>query len=372
MAITMTRAKANAVKQQTGKKHEKTEFSPVTDSNYKMLKLEADTIYDIYVPNLTEKVELLDEEGTPVKDDNGEVIMVDDMAVDKFAVHNVYGLNKDGTKRIFKGNYRCTHGIKMEDEGLDGSCPLCDAFFQIETKWVRTKAEAEAKARGVDPNNVEEMKAIKKKLWKQSFVSNTSERVTLPVFELVKEKKIVNGKEKSVPVKAVDDAGNPIYVDGDTNQPMYQFNVYWYTMAKSRYEKFFCDSVAMLSENEDTIPAGYIFSIKAGKGKPMEVAKEATCVAKGIPGQMKNMSKIAYMYEYFDKIAEEKYTVADAMNVIKENQLHTVEELTKLVVANEAPKQKEIDLLEAQEGLDTTDTVADNEIEDMLADVEAE
>ncbi len=370
--IVVTKGNRNSVKNARMKK-ERT-LKGVSNPDYELFRVNAKEVHTLYVPNLTESVEALDEDGNVMLDDDSKPIIVEDMAIDHYKVHQLHEMVNG--KLMYRGDYRCVHGIEMPDAGLDGSCPLCDAYFQTETKWVREKAQREAQKQGLvttDPNYEAKLKAIKKNLWSQCVVTQSAEKVTLPVFELVTET-VTNkktGKPAKKPVKAKDKDGNQIYIDGDESKPMYEFKAYFYPMAESRYQKFFCDTVSGATDDEVTIPAGRLFRLNAGtKGNAMQVAKDTNVFYKGEPEP-----SLAYMYEYFDRIAKEKYTDVDAMNFVLANQLHSVEELTVLAKKYEAQKLTELAIFEAEEtkteGATATEE-ADAEIENMLADVEAE
>lgn len=348
-------------------KKEKKVFTGTTDPFYKLLKLKSGDNFEIYVPNLTIEEEAMDEAGNPLLDENGEPVMTEVMAVDQYKVHTVYGFDKDG-KRKFKGNHRCIHGIKYGEE-LDGSCPMCDAYFKVETKWVREKAEQEARKRGVSLDDEKEIKKIKTELWKQSFISKPSEKVAVPVFVIKTQmaKNPKTGKMKPAPVMMKDAEGNPVLAKN--GKPMCEYDAYFYLLSKKRYEQMLCDSVAAATDDEIMIPAGRRFKVKAGKGeKAMEIAKDTQITHIGLPDMNKQ-----YIYDEFDRIASEKFTDTDAMNYIIEAQLNSTAELEKFVLENEAPKQREIDMLSVQKTADVDKSEeADAEVADLLADIEAE
>lgn len=348
-------------------KREKKVFTGTADEFYKLLKLKSEDNFEIYVPNLTTEEEAYDEEGNPILDADGEPVMNEVMAIDNYRVHTVYGLDKNG-KRRFKGSYRCIHNIKY-GEKLDGTCPLCDAYYQIETKWVREKAEQEARKQGISLDDEKAIKAIKTKLWKESFISQTSDKVALPVFvirtQMAKNPK--TGKMKPAPIMMKDEDGNPVTLEN--GKPMCEYEAYFFLLSKSRYQKKFCDSVAAATDDEVLIPAGRRFKVKAGKSKDaMTVAKDTEITHIGLP-----VASQQYIYEEFDRIASEKFTDTDAMNNILEAQINSKADLEKFVLENEAPKQKEIDMLVAQKTVEVDkEQEADVEVDDLLADVEAE
>ena len=95
--------------------------------------------------------------------------------MDKAAFHQV----------IAQGGYhsiRCLSNIVLEEEGYDGTCPLCDTLPECWDLYHKQYAET-AKMKGIDPNNDPEdsLKAVRQDLTKNMVVKGGEVWYTFPI-----------------------------------------------------------------------------------------------------------------------------------------------------------------------------------------------
>lgn len=268
------------------------------DENYPVFDIPVNSKLLVYVPNHT--VDLPDGSTS--------------LRMDKFAAHSTRA-GKGGSEY---NKIRCTAGLVLEEAGLDGSCPFCNA---VNESWdlLNKKLDGIARQKGIDPNAdgaKELLKADFRDLANKKAVDQATVSLTFPVV-------VIDCIEKDG-IKTT----NPKLADDGSIQG----KVYWYTIGESTYNdkwvKSFDTAPPLADGTAPTNPAGmwfilnYTYDSKSGKHDKMGSAKALTV---GVKNMGENYKPIE---EYFDKLTEE-WTPAKAMEVLVDNQLRDMAEQTE-------------------------------------------
>ncbi len=209
------------------------------------------------------------------------------------------------------------------------------------------KIKEECDKLGIDFNDKSKSKDIRKKYFQRMLIGDPQEKVSVPIFVYKMEVVERNGRKSPVPVYKKDAEGNVEYIDGDTSKPMVDFTPAFMQISKKRYEALFLDPLAQFNDmmmTDERTPAGHTYMIRTKDGKPMEIARNATG---GVlpPAQTK---QLAHMEEYLDQLAKEKMTPIDAMNVVKNEQVLSDEELQEIANRITESTVKSLALMEAK------------------------
>lgn len=371
MPVKIDKSQAKAVRNMTTKKG-KTEYSKTADRWYSIYTYKPNHTDMIYVPKLTVMVEVLDEDGNPKLDENKNPIMEEVLDMDQYSVHQLYRNTENG--RRFAGEHRCTKGMHFEEDGVSGKCPLCDIRYNVEFQYAMEKIKEECDKLGIDFNDKSKSKDIRKKYFQRMLIGDPQEKVSVPIFVYKMEVVERNGRKLPVPVYRKDVEGNVECIDGDTSKPVVDFTPAFMQISKKRYEALFLDPLAQFNDmmmTDERTPAGHTYMIRTKDGKPMEIARNATG---GVlpPAQTK---QLAHMEEYLDQLAKERMTPIDAMNVVKNEQVLSDEELQEIATGITQSTVKSLALMEAKKETTTEKAEPTEEgesLSEMLADVEME
>lgn len=230
--------------------------------------------------------------------------------------------------------FRCVRGIVDEELGFDGSCPICDAIdecwdlanFQIAEKCKQAHLNAE------DREN-EKVKKIRSECFNNMVMKSSNPYYTFPIVVIETE----NNDGKTL---AKDENGDLIL------KPM------WYTISKAQYEKKWLPALEVL-DDEPSHPGGYFFLLnynyktKSGEMNKRDAAQNVSINAKNIKESIAKAIR-----ERADKLTE-GWTPDVAMQMVIDNQVFTLKQLTEAVDSVMETTRQRLVLYQEQDDNDT-------------------
>jgi hypothetical protein len=305
----------------TGGRGERKPFEPLTDmENYHLLKTPLPGSDELkqkpvqyYLPVVTRMDAVLDEEGQPVLDEDGNPVMKEVFDVEVADIHELqrnYTDAKGVTHKSFAGAYRCTHGISVEGTPLDGTCPLCQTYYNVEMQAAniagniicanRGMPEKDYKRDGKDKSftRTPEAKAIFKEEYNKNLINRARTYYYIPMYKLTKD---ANNK----PLR--DENKNPI------------IERYIFKATKSQYDKLMQQvDTALESYREDNEED---YDKPAGAGMLVTITYASTATTRMDLGRSRNFTvktPTAKMLGYLAALDE------DAQNMMTSEKIRDV------------------------------------------------
>lgn len=264
----------------------------------------------------------------------------EEMRMDKGAFHAV----------ISGGQYmslRCYSGIFNEDEGYDGSCPLCDTQNDI-WELYRKEYASIAKAKGIDPDNDPEdlLKPVRQELTKNMVVKAPEVWYTFPIVVIECEEGTTNPK---------------VGEDGKLKfQPM------WYSIRESTYIDKWAKAFETMADSP-THPAGnwfvlnFTYTPKSGKHDKMGSARALQVGCKQMSADYIQWA------DYFNKLTEE-WDAFKAQETVIANQYYDLEDVKKIADEAMKPVRQKLEIFELKEqGITGGTAVAPTNAQQALA-----
>lgn len=227
---------------------------------------------------------------------------------DKFAAHPY----QEGRSY---GNIRCTAGIVLEEAGMDGSCPFCNASAEVwELYNYEYREIAAQRSIAVDsPEAKTELKQVRIDLLNKRAISQAEVWYTFPIVVIDCEEK--DGMHTTTPKR--DAQGRLV------GKPM------WYSIREKtfidKWEKAF-DTAPTADGVPPTHPGGqwavlnFTYENKDGKHDKMGSARALAVGFKAM-----NSPEYVEWAQYFDKLTEE-WTPAKAMETLVDNSFRDMNE----------------------------------------------
>lgn len=245
----------------------------------------------------------------------------EEMRMDKGAFHAV----------ISGGQYmslRCYSGIYNEEEGYDGSCPLCDTQNDI-WELYRKEYASIAKAKGIDPDNDPEdlLKPVRQELTRNMVVKAPEVWYTFPIVVIECEEGTTNPKI------------------GEDNK--LKFQPMWYSIRESTYIDKWAKAFETMADSP-THPAGnwfvlnFTYTPKSGKHDKMGSARALQVGCK----QMS--SDYVQWADYFNKLTEE-WDAFKAQETVIANQYYDLEDVKKMADEAMKPVRQKLEIFELKE-----------------------
>lgn len=255
-----------------------------TDPNFPVFETPINQKLLVYVPNHVE----VTEEG-------------DMLRMDKGAIHQVFNRNSFGA-------YRCTNGVIAEEDGYNGTCPLCDALGET-WELYRLQYAQEAKKRGLDiQNDHDALQPARSELLKNMAVKGGEIWLTFPIV-------VVETDENKLIPKA-----NP---DGSFNVKPYFFQI-----RETTYNEKWVSSLDSIPDSPSH-PGGhwfildYTYQSKSGKHDKRGSANALKINYKALGDKFSQLS------QFCDQITSE-FTPQKATEVIYANMFYDLADLQKV------------------------------------------
>lgn len=263
--------------QQTGKAQTQKTYDP----DFPVFDIPINQKLLVYVPNHT------------VMNPDGSV----GLRQDKFAAHPII----DGRSY---GNVRCTQGIVLENYGLDGTCPLCNASGEIWDLYHK-EYEAIAKAKGIPvdaPEAKEGLKDDRRTLAQGMVIKQAEVWYTFPIVVIECEEK--DGQLTTTPKK--------------TSEGQIVGKPYFYSIREKTYIDKWLPAFDTIDTDDGEVPthAGgrwviLNFTYPSSSGQHTKMGS-----ANALKVAFKNMSADYKVWEeYFDKMTE-TWTPEKAQEVV--------------------------------------------------------
>lgn len=282
-------------------------YSPTKDPKFPVLPTFLQTRKIIYFPRTN--VEVID----------GEEILV---------------TTKSVRHSINKGNFtqmvRCIHGLKVEQLGWNGECPLCQAaghsWDLYNLKLDKAAADLGLSSRTEDPNNL--LKPYKESANKDREVDTKQGFVTTPVVV--------------VPVKP-----------DLTPDPEQAPEVYFLDWRESRWDENIIKLLSAL-RNAPKSPAGMFFTFdynydtKGQQPNPRDAARKMKISIIQDPDHLAMFKPYIEQYEESAK----EFTVAKANEVIIANEIMFYDEVEKIAEEGSRKTLKLLEMMRQQQGLE--------------------
>ena len=268
------------------------------------------------------------------------------LRMDKFAAHPII----DGRSY---GDIRCSQGVVVDELGLDGSCPLCDAMQDCWNLYNHEYADV-AKTKGIDPQSPEAQEGLKQDridLINSMVIKQADIWYTFPIVVIECEEK--DGVMTTIPKR---DAEGKI-----KGTPM------WYSIRERTYMEKWGAGFDSL-EPEDGImpssPAGlwtilnFTYTSKSGNHDKMGSAKSLKVT-------FKTMAGYEQWATYFDQLTE-VWTPGKAQEVVVLDAVRDMDEMKQVADTLTKPVRDKLAMYELGNAAATgapaigTNTSADN------------
>lgn len=284
--------------QQTGK----VQAQKTYDLDYPVFDIPINQKLLVYVPNHT------------VMNPDGSV----SLRQDKFAAHAVI----DGHNF---GNIRCTYGVNVPSQGLDGSCPLCEATNLVWDLYHKDY-EAIAKAKGIPVDSPEAKDGLaddRKELVKNMVIKQAEVWYTFPIVVIECTEK--DGKLTTIPKKNSEGqiVGKP----------------YFYSIREKTFTDKWLPAFDTIETDDGEVPThaggrwfilNFTYTPKSGQHTKMGSANNLKVAHKVMGAEYKVWE------EYFDKLTE-GWTPQKAQEVVVLDAFRDMEETQEIADALLAP-----------------------------------
>lgn len=247
---------------------------------------------------------------------------------DKSYMHTVVTNNGRSFDKV-----RCVRGIVSPENGLDGTCPICDATSDA-FELARLKVASQAAAQGLDPDNKDDetVRGIRRNVYGSMAVKSAEVYHTFPLCILETR---TNGNRTGI---VVDDEGVP------------EFKTVYYTVSDRFFAKSWAEAIesADLGDEEDAPEhiGGYVFRLSYGKKDEQGHAPSARDAARDLTISLRASTSRKYDFTKLDK-ATADWDPSNIQTVVYENMIYSVEDLKDMIAPVQESMQQEISLLQS-------------------------